>query len=498
MGAVEDSPRMRAKVLHISRVSTRVHSVVNADVNADVNPGMKTESNRVKTLLTSVSTSVFALLTYALLSFSLFTTGAVLFGIAQANDSDHVVVTKKEQTLKAVVEDVLRSSRFADPIADYNGIDSAATVLPLGTTVRIPRPYIEVLNFGQIAFVKGDVTLAKAVSVVNPPDTGDMVHSGDIIRTGESGFVSISFHSGAQFSLQPNSIVQVSDVQCLKASEKCLIELEASKGTLTSEVTPKTEGEPVEFSVTTPFLSAAVRGTVLYIDVDDKVNRVGVTRGLVVAESAGAQVDLPGGTGMEATESSPPVEVELLPAPVITGIDGRDDRDPVFSPEDLFDWQSIDGALSYQVKFANDSQLTEIAMLGEASSSEYSAELTAGDYFLSVAAIDESDFVGIPLIVPVRFADITDDGQPELAIERRVDTVTLQLIGDYANYTGPVELQIATSIDAAPERIELIDDLSQPFNLELSQDQAWVFRVRKIFGPYAVSAYSNHYQLPAR
>ena len=124
--------------------------------------------------------------------------------------------------------------------------------------------------------------------------------------------------------------------------------------------------------------------------------------------------------------------------------------------------------------------------------------MTAGDYFLSVAAIDESDFVGIPLIVPVRFADITDDGQPELKIERRLDTVTLQLSGDYADYTGPVELQIATSIDAAPERIELIDDLSQPFNLELSQDQAWVFRVRKIFGPYAVSAYSNHYQLPAR
>ena len=481
MGAVDESPRMRAKVPKISRVNSRV------------NPGVSIQANRIKPLLACCSPIVFAWFAFALL-----TTGAVLIGIAQANDNDHVVITKTEQTLEAVVQDVLRSSRFADPIASYNGIDSIATVLPSGTTVKIPKPYIEALNFGKIAFVKGDVTLAKDTSVVNPPGSGDLVHNGDIIRTGVSGFVSISFHSGAQFSLQPNSIVQVSDVQCLQASEKCLIALEAMQGTLTSEVTPKTEGAPVEFSVTTPFLSAAVRGTVLYIDVDEKVNRVGVTRGLVVAESAGTQLDLPGGTGMEATESSPPVEVELLPAPIISGIDASNGRDSVFSTEDLFVWQPIDDARSYQVKFSNDRELIETALLGEVTSSEYSADLTAGDYFLSVAAIDESDFVGMPLIVPVRFADITDDGQPELKIERRADTVTLQLTGDTADHAGPVELQIATSIDAGPERIELIDDLSQPVNLQLSQDQAWVFRVRKIIGPYAVSAYSNHYQLPAR
>ncbi len=414
---------------------------------------------------------------------------------AIAGDDDHVVVTNEEQTLKAVIQGVLRSTQFADPIASYNGFDSIGTVLPLGTTVRIPKPYIEALNFGQIAYVKGDVTLAKANSVVNPPGKGSLVHNGDIIRTGDSGYVSVSFHSGAQFNLQPDSVVQINNVRCLEPTQKCLIHLEATKGSMSSEVQPRADNEPpVEFSVTTPFLSAAVRGTVFYIDVDESVNRIGVTRGLVAADSAGSAIDLPGGKGMSATESTPPVEVELLAEPVYTVTEEQ----VIFSEEDAFHWQAIDGAESYQIKLANDLQLSELALMSQVDDTQFAASVTAGDYFLSIAGVDDSDFVGMPTIKPVRFAAITDDAQPELKIERRADTVTLQLVGGSADHTGPVELLIANAIDAQPERIEMVDNLSEPLSLELSEDETWVFRVRKVIGPYSVSAYSNHYQLSAR
>jgi len=241
-------------------------------------------------------------------------------------------------------------------------------------------------------------------------------------------------------------------------------------------------------------LSAAVRGTVFYVEVDENVNRVGVTRGLVAADSSGSQLDLPGGTGMAATESDAPEQVDLLPEPTYTGNDQR----TVFSAEDAFVWRSIDGAQSYQVKFANDPEISELAMIGRVDVTEFSAALEAGDYFLSVAAIDGADFVGMPLIKPVRFADISEENQPELKIERRAGTVTIQLTGDSENHVGPVELLIGKSIDENPEQIEILANLSEPLNLELAEDETWVFRVRKIFGPYAVSAYSNQYQLSAR
>ena len=83
-------------------------------------------------------------------------------------------------------------------------------------------------------------------------------------------------------------------------------------------------------------------------------------------------------------------------------------------------------------------------------------------------------------------------------IERRDGQVTVQLAGDSAAHAGPVELLIGQSIDARPTQIEMIDNLSEPLTLELDEAESWVFRVRKIIGPYAVSAYSNEYQLPSR
>jgi hypothetical protein len=74
----------------------------------------------------------------------------------------------------------------------------------------------------------------------------------------------------------------------------------------------------------------------------------------------------------------------------------------------------------------------------------------------------------------------------------------VQLTGNSAAHNGPVELHIANEIDSAPVRIESVSDLSQPLSLELAEDETWVFRVRKLFGPYAVSSYSNHYQLASR
>jgi len=145
-----------------------------------------------------------------------------------------------------------------------------------------------------------------------------------------------------------------------------------------------------------------------------------------------------------------------------------------------------------------ESRRAEIDLMSEVETTDYTADLRAGDYFLSVAALDASDFVGLPLIKPVRFAEITEDAQPELKIERREGVVTLQLAGDSAEHSGPVELIVSKSIDDRPEDIQIIENLSQPLTLELAEDQTWVFRVRKLIGPYAVSAYSNHYQLSAR
>ena len=200
-------------------------------------------------------------------------------------DADRYVVVEEAQSLQQIVERELQSARFAKQIANYNGIKSVTSIVPVDTTIQIPKPYLSKRDFGQVVFTKGDVVHTQESLVVNPPARGAYVHEGDVFTTGEDGFISLKFMSGSVVNVQPESRVSIEDIDCADIKTSCVIALNAHEGEIESQITPRPAGQPpVKFTVSTPFLSAAVRGTAFYVNVNEGADRIGVTHGLVATD----------------------------------------------------------------------------------------------------------------------------------------------------------------------------------------------------------------------
>ena len=417
---------------------------------------------------------------------------AASISVGVSDTKDHVVIVRESLSVEQVVEQELQSSKFAKQIATYNGIATISTILPVGTSLQIPKPYILDRDFGRVAFVKGDVTHIQQDFVVNPPAKGSRVFNGDVFSTGEDGFVSLSFNSGASVNLQPESRISVVNIDCVDAAAKCVIALSADKGEVHSEITPRPAGEPgVQFSVETPFLSAAVRGTAFYVDVDQSVNKIGVTRGMVAAESNGTANDLPKGKGMLAVSGEAPAVVDLLVSPTLIA---EDDENTLFSMEDVVSWNEIDGATKYRVAISTESSMANPSLVQEVDDNFIAPGVDAvGEYFASIVGIDNQGLLGLPLHTSFQYVSIEETDPLELVIQRVSGVVEVSA----PSYDGPVELQLSNSIDGTLVERQLIDSMSEGVTLELNPARDWVFRARKVMSETSVSRYGNEYLLNA-
>ena len=415
--------------------------------------------------------------------------GALAFAfplsLVKANaEEDHIVIVRQSQSLEQIVEDELQSSRFAKQIATYNGIDSISTILPGGTSLQIPQPYMQNRQFGRVAFAKGDVTHSQRRLVVNPPAKGAFVYNGDTFTTGGDGFVSLSFSSGTVVNLQPESRVTIADIECADETVDCVIALNAEKGEVTSQIEPRAKDEPaVKFSVKTPFLSAAVRGTAFYVSVEDDADRLGVTRGLVATDVNGTANELPKGKGVMAKEGVAPSVVDLLAAPELAIGTGK----TIYSSQDEIRWTSQSDAEQYRLVIARDESMSQPISVENLTSNSSSLTVEApGSYYLTVAGIDDKMFVGLPASALFSYASIDDQEKLELQIERSSDVIDIAT----ASHTGAVELLISNSIDDSFAERRIIDDLSAGISLDLSPQEDWVFQARKILSDTSVSVYS--------
>lgn len=423
-----------------------------------------------------------------------FVVSALLFAIATTGlaENDHAVVVSESQTLQQIVEHELQSSRYAKQIATYNGYDADTSVVPIGATIKIPKPYLQQRDFGQVVFAKGDVVHAQQNLVVNPPAKGAQVFKGDTFSTGEDGFVSLKFSSGSVVNVQPQSRVSVKDIACADETVSCLIALNAEQGEIESSVTPRPEGQPpVEFTVTTPFLSAAVRGTAFYVNVEEGADRIGVTHGLVATDVNGSANELPKGKGLLAEASVEPELVDLLEAPEIM----LSESAAIYSSEDTIRWRAMQAAQRYRLTIAQDDALTSPLLVDDLQETKLllAEPLTPGQYFLSVAGIDSKKFLGLPATMQFNIAEIVDEENVDLQVTRVNGTVNVAPI----EYNGTVELVISNDLNDPTELQRITGTLTDGLSLELSESQDWVIRARKVISPTSVSVYSDHYLLEA-
>jgi len=116
-------------------------------------------------------------------------------------------------------------------------------------------------NYISIVFVKGDVTLIQTYGAVSPPVKGTQVYSGDVIHTGKAGFISLGAKYGEYVNVQPDSQATIESVVCDRTTEKCTITLKTENGKFYGEEIPSAASEQTtQFSINTPYSSAAVRG----------------------------------------------------------------------------------------------------------------------------------------------------------------------------------------------------------------------------------------------
>lgn len=416
----------------------------------------------------------------------------LVVGSGVADEHDHKLIVKSQLSLEQVVDQQLNLSQFVNQIATYNNIASVSAVLPVGTTLVIPQPYLDKVQHGRVAYVKGDVVHKQTDLVVNPPAKGAQVYKGDIFQTGPDGFVSLTFKSGARVHVQPESRIVINDIDCVTEQSDCVISLQATDGQVDSEVTPRSRDlPPVQFSIETPFLSAAVRGTAFYVDLEESSNRIGVTRGLVATEGGGQSNELPEGKGLTVSEGSTPELVDLLQPPELSLKGQR----LLLSEEDSIGWKSLSGARLYRADIAADEDMSErVASLTTGELAVLTPELAPGDYYLTVAAIDAGDFLGLPVKQKVAIAEITDDAKPVLEVSRQ-DGVT-QLSAP--EYNGRLELLISNSVNSHEATSLILENGSETRSLTLDETQEWVFRARKLIDPYKVSPYSEYYVFQAR
>ena len=141
---------------------------------------------------------------------------------------------------------------------------------------------------------------------------GEQILAGDAVATSADGHVVLSFVDGSTLTLEPSTRVTVEESSAHPTSS--VTRIAQSVGRTWSSVqriaTPRSR-----YEVSTPSLTATVRGTAFEIDVaSDGATRVHTVEGAVAVANPHGEVLVPAGTQTTATPSTAPAPVAPPPA----------------------------------------------------------------------------------------------------------------------------------------------------------------------------------------
>lgn len=424
-----------------------------------------------------------ALITAALLG---TVAGANAQSVGQASDDVPLsvnigrdVTVEDGDTLRSIALRELGRQTYASALATFNGVEIDAILVP-GSTLRIP---INVPNRGEVASV---IFFKGAVSLNGDPmeDTATLV-VGDTFSTGADGFISLEFSNGSVVNLQPESAAILQRLNCLEQDDSCVIEIETTDGSLMTDVEPR-DGQPLEFRITTPYASAAVRGTVFDVQADPESLLVAVTEGTVAIAALGATVPVNEGFGSVTVAGEAPGQpVELLPAPAYRKIPGR------VAIGDSVLWWALSEVDEYSATLTLDSDGVETIADTMASGDRLEVAaldgVTSGEYYLSLRGIDENGLPGFISSTRLVVADIAPNLAAPVTTVTREGNDTLVSVVDPAADASGFEIQISTSDDFSDAlAVDVGPTGSAVFRLS---DEPVFARARQLVDPTTVSAF---------
>ncbi|MEE9335804.1 MAG: FecR family protein [Granulosicoccaceae bacterium] len=383
---------------------------------------------------------------------------------------------KDGDTFKSIAQTELGKIGLAPHLAEYNG-RTVDTVLKVAEVIQIPLYGEMVKEFATIVFLKGEVKRG-GESIERDAE----VYINETLTTGDDGFVSMLFKSGSVINLQPNTNVKLVKLNCLDDDESCVIEIEADQGELTSDVKNSVK-QPADFRITTPYASAAVRGTMFDVAVDKSGLGVGVTEGGVGLAASGKAVELDTGFGSVSKKGQGLGEpIALLPPPVYRYVPTR------AAKGDRILWWNLSDADNYIATLTTDKEGRAVFTSGGGEKTDFVVDdESAGGYYLNVRGVDSNGLKGFKSSTKITVAQIDDQLEPvETEISYDGNEFLVSVI-DPADDAPGYEIQVSPD-----------PNFDDPLSVDINRRSAAVFRLeadklyaraRVLINPKTVSAF---------
>lgn len=352
---------------------------------------------------------------------------------------EKIVIVGQNDTLNSIAIAEFGSLGMARLLAEYNELASDSPLKP-GSEIIIPTHLEPKQNFAVVNFVKGVAyrRVAGSRNTVHELKAGDQIYTTDLIVTGKNGFVSTELSNGSVVQVQPLSRVTLKMLACLPEDEACEVTLNSDSGSVAADV-KKRPKQKNRFRISTPYASAAVRGTVFDFGVSESDMLVGVTEGEVEISGGPSAASLPEGYGVVTEIGAEPGNlIALLRSPDMSAIPVR------FAAEDVLYWNPVDGATTYQVSLSADEGGEQEIYRDAGSDPRHEVRsLPRGLVYASVRAVDSNRLKGFTSRQAISIVDM-DPGLPKPALAFDKDDESVYVYAVDSTESTTVELQFST------------------------------------------------------
>ena len=267
--------------------------------------------------------------------------------------------------------------------------------IPPGTRLRIPVDWLRRTEVtATVAAVQGMAELLRSSGAqARSLKTGVLLRTGDVVRTGESGNVTVEFKDGSRMLVHADSELRMADLAAFENTDLVDTRVHLMRGRAENLVQPL-RGGPSRFEIRTPAAVTSVRGTNFRVNAASDSTRAEVIGGKVGVATAAAhgEIAVPAGYGTIAAADAPPeAPVPLLPAPSLSGLPAVVERVPI-----AFNVPALTGAVAYRLQIADAAGFESPLFDGRAESTLLRAiDLLDGEYQLRVRGIDARGLEGL-------------------------------------------------------------------------------------------------------
>ena len=284
-----------------------------------------------------------------------------------------------------------------------NGVAEPRRLQP-GRVLRLPLSWLKAEPaLAEALHVRGDVTVARTGTGLQPVQPGAQLQTGDLLRSGPDSSLTLRFADGARLLLRPDSTLRLDRLLQRPGQAAADTGLRLDQGSADSRVPPLPPASaasavgagsvPRRYEITTPTLHLGVRGTEFRTRVDARsATHVEVIEGQVAAGGGRGEQRLAAGQGaVVAPGARGVVAAALALPPDLSAVPRRLERVPL-----RLAWAAREGVAAWHAQVVDPAQPDRQLLDGrfDAPAARW-PDLPDGAYELRVRAVGPSGLEGL-------------------------------------------------------------------------------------------------------